>query len=287
MQNDIQTLNRLFGEARFKVYLDYAKDSMEEGCGESELLPLALELYRWNIRMSTLVMGYVAYIEVFVRNSIDECLCAWISEQPPAPVSDWIDVNRSLPLNRIRRLLNGDGRDYLEEARNAALRKQQLWKSDQSHPRHNDRINRNDVFAQLTFGAWDGLLRRADKDAELAQVLLSAFPNVESAWALEEQRMRNARLPGSEADDRGSRLRRELADRLKSIRNVRNRAGHEENLLRVEFPKVRRDMLFVLGSLGTDCIQLALPDLAEPLKHADPRRIVQEYSGVKNRKEFE
>ena len=284
MQIDRESLNRFFGEARFKVYVNYVIANIDAvyaspdsyDVDSTEILLIALELYRWNVKMSATIMEYVAYIEVFVRNSIDLQLRSWLSKQTPVMMDDWIDAQHFMPINRIRRLLNGDGRDHLDEARNAALRKQQLWRSDQSHPRHADRVNRNDIFAQLTFGAWDGMLRQSGKDSELAHVLMNAFPDIESAWSVEERRMKNARLPGNDSDLRIDRLRRELIDRLKSIRNVRNRAGHEENLLYVEFPKVRRDMLFVLGALGPKCIQLALPDTAEPLRHADPRQIIRE-----------
>ncbi|RSX53684.1 Ycg4K [Bifidobacterium goeldii] len=277
MQIQDDDVARLFSSARLKVYRDYAVKMLSTGTENGVITTATLDLYRWNVNMSATIMGYVAYVEVFVRNAIDMQLRQWLHAQDAVRLTDWIDIDYVDPLNRIRHLLNGDGRDHLEEARVSALRKQQSWRSDRAHPRHGDSVNRNDMFAQLTFGAWDGMLRQAGKDPELAAVLMNAFPNIRNAWALEERRMRNARLPGSDTDDYMDRLRRELADRLKSIRLVRNRAGHEENLLRVEFSKVRRDMLFVLGSLGDDCIRLALPDLAEPLKRANPCQVFEQY----------
>ena len=222
-------------------------------------------------------MGYVSYIEVLVRNAIDDKLRSWISKQRVTGYDDWIDVYCADPLGRIRHLINGDGSDHLSEAMQDALRKQRQWKSDATHPRHGDAINRNDVFTQLSFGAWDSMLKRSDDDQELASVLMSAFPNIEVAWSVEQVRMPHAVLPGNLSDDRQRRLRLELVRRLQRIRKVRNRAGHQENLLRVDFPTLRRDMLFVLSALGPSCLHWALPDRAVRLKEADPYAVIANF----------
>ena len=116
------------------------------------------------------------------------------------------------------------------------------------------------------------MLGRSVNDPELMGVLMGAFPAVASAWAVEQRRMPNAKLPGAEGTDERERLCRELANRLKSIRNIRNRAGHEDNLLRVDFPQFRHNMFFVLGSLGRECIGLAFPDGAQELKTMSAER---------------
>ncbi|MBW3093420.1 Abi family protein [Bifidobacterium sp. 82T10] len=255
-------------ESRFQTYRDYVHTRHPE-LDDNTTLKLAINLYRWNVTASSTVMAYVSYVEVFVRNAIDRELRAWVNEQSAVMLPDWISPYPIDPISRIRNLVNTADTDYLESARISALNKQRQWKSDQHHPRHGDYVNRDDIFAQLNFGTWDGMLGRADKDPELVMVLMGAFPDIESAWQIEERRMPKAQLPGSDSADRSDRLRREMANRLKSIRNIRNRAGHEDNLLRVDFPQLRHNMLFVLGALDQRCVGWAFPDGAERLKTLD------------------
>lgn len=263
------------GRSRFQAYVDFARNS---GIfpATTEVDGIAMELYRWNAEASAVLMRYIPWIEVLVRNAIDEQLRLWLSWQTPQPYDDWIDVADTHPMDRIRALINTAEKDYLSEARRTALSKKRFWRSDQSHPRHGDEIDRDDVFAQLTFGTWDGMLSRAANDPELARILMGAFPNIENAWESETRRMPNSSLPGNESDSREDRLRRELISRLKGIRVVRNRIGHDENLLRVNFPKIRHDMYFVLNSLGADYPRWAFPDKAELLKRLNPVQVLEQ-----------
>lgn len=263
------------GQSRFRAYADFVRDSGVP-FADSEIDEAAMELYRWNAEASAMVMRYIPWIEVLVRNAIDRQLRLWLAQQAPQSCDDWIDVDNTRPMDRIRALVNTPEKDYLSEARRTALSKKRFWRSDQSHPRHGDEIGRDDVFAQLTFGTWDGMLSRAAKDPELAGVLMKAFPNIEDAWESEASRMPNSSLPGTEADAHEDRLRKELISRLKSIRVVRNRIGHDENLLRVNFPKIRHDMYFVLNSLGADYPKWAFPDKAEPLKQLNPLQVLEQ-----------
>ena len=263
------------GQSRFRAYADFVRDS-GVSFADSEIDEAAMELYRWNAEASAMVMRYIPWIEVLVRNAIDRQLRLWLAQQAPQSCDDWIDVDNTRPMDRIRALVNTPEKDYLSEARRTALSKKRFWRSDQSHPRHGDEIGRDDVFAQLTFGTWDGMLSRAAKDPELAGVLMKAFPNIEDAWESEASRMPNSSLPGTEADAHEDRLRKELISRLKSVRVVRNRIGHDENLLRVNFPKIRHDMYFVLNSLGADYPKWAFPDKAEPLKQLNPLQVLEQ-----------
>ena len=72
----------------------------------------------------------------------------------------------------------------------------------------------------------------------------------------------------------GRQARKELVDRLKSVRTIRNRIGHDENLLRVEFAKLRYDMFFILDALGPECPNWAFPDKGEALKTLNPARCI-------------
>lgn len=263
------------GQSRFQAYVKFVRSSGIFPT-TAEIDEIAMELYRWNAEASAVLMRYIPWVEVLVRNAIDEQLRLWLARQAPQSYDDWIDVDDTHPMDRIRALVNTAEKDYLSEARNTALAKRRFWKSDQSHPRHGDEIDRDDVFAQLTFGTWDGMLSRAANDPELARVLMGAFPNIRNAWESETRRMPNSRLPGNESDPLEDRLRRELVNRLKSIHVVRNRIGHDENLLRVNFPKIRHDMYFVLNSLGADYPKWAFPDKAEPLKRLNPLQVLEQ-----------
>ena len=238
--------SRFLADARFQVYLDYARRHVDT-VDRERLVDLAVRLYRWNVEASAITIGYIGYIEIFVRNAIDHRLCEWVSGQQITGIPDWLEAGKSDPIGRIRALINSPERDYIAEARNTALRKQRHWRSDQTHPRHGDAITRDDVFSQLTLGTWDGMLSRSGKDPERAHVLMGAFPNIADAWASELRRMPKGRLPGNDGDPFEDRLRKELVDRLKSVRTIRNRIGHDENLLRVEFAKLRYDMFFILS----------------------------------------
>ncbi|MBT1177160.1 Abi family protein [Bifidobacterium callimiconis] len=267
-------LSLFLSEPRFSAYLSYVADRYPE-LERNVTEQFSIELYRWNVRAAATVMADISYVEVFVRNSIDHEIREWLATQKIEGFFDWVSPRPMDPIGRIRNLVNTADKDYLESARISALNKQRQWRSDQSHPRHGDQINRDDVFAQLNFGTWDGMLSRSVKDPELMEVLLNAFPSIESAWTLEQRRMPHAKLPGSEGDDVRERLCRELANRLRSIRNIRNRASHEDNLLRVDFPQLRRNMFFVLGSLGRECIGLAFPDRAQELKAMSAERVLK------------
>lgn len=269
-------MSRFLSDARFRVYLDYARKTT--GIDDETLLTeAAVDLYRWNVTAASTAIGYISFVEVFVRNAIDRQLRLWLAGQRPDRFDDWIDVRRRNPIERIRALINSPERDYLTEAVNTALRRQRQWRSDQSHPRHGHAITRDDVFSQLTFGTWDGMLSRSSHDPDLAHALMGAFPNVEAAWSSEARRMPRVVLPGNDNDPHEDRLRRELIDRLKSIRTIRNRISHDENLLRVEFPKLRHDMYFVLNALGPDCPNWAFPDKAAPLKTLTPANLIAKW----------
>mgnify|MGYP001042448286 CR=1 FL=1 len=269
--------SRFLSEARLRVYSDYARE-----CSvlrdERSIAVLAMLLYRWNVWASSTAFEYISFVEVCVRNALDHCLQVWVRKQPYQAPTDWIVVGPVNPIDRIRALINNDDKDYLAEAYRNALHQQRGWRSDQSHPRHGQTINRDDVFAQLTLGTWDGMLKRANKDPELAHVLMGAFSNIEEAWESEQRRMPKMRLPGNENDSHEDRLRKEVIDRLTSVRRVRNRIAHDENLLRVQFPKLRYDMFFVLNALDKACPNWAFPDQAAPLKTMNPLNVVKDFT---------
>lgn len=65
------------GRSRFQAYADFARNS---GIfpATTEVDGIAMELYRWNAEASAVLMRYIPWIEVLVRNAIDEQLRLWL-----------------------------------------------------------------------------------------------------------------------------------------------------------------------------------------------------------------
>ena len=112
--------SRFLADARFQVYLDYARRHVDT-VDRERLVDLAVRLYRWNVEASAITIGYIGYIEIFVRNAIDHRLCEWVSGQQITGIPDWLEAGKSDPIGRIRALINSPERDYIAEARNTAL----------------------------------------------------------------------------------------------------------------------------------------------------------------------
>lgn len=115
---------------------------------------------------------------------------------------------------------------------------------------------------------------RSGKDPELAHVLMGAFPNIADAWASELRRMPKGRLPGNDGDPFEDSCARNWWTASNRFVPSRNRIGHDENLLRVEFAKLRYDMFFILDALGPECPNWAFPDKGEALKTLNPARCI-------------
>ncbi|NMM94978.1 Abi family protein [Bifidobacterium oedipodis] len=276
---NLTSVEQLLSKPRFQAYLDYAKMTLPNA--ETSIInSKAVDLYRWNKHAAGKLLPILSDVEVVVRNAIDQQLIHWLREQQGREPSDWIDVGSNTPIEQIRNLINGnnpDCKDYLAEARSRARRNEKNWRrnSNVRHPRHNDVANRDDVFAELTLGTWCGVLDRisANDSPSLFDSIMNAFPLVEAAWKQEQQRMPHAQLPGNNSNPRDG-YREELSSRLKRIKNIRNRAVHNENLLRVDFPGLAYDILFVLNAIGPESVQWAMPDKGRWLRHeADPKII--------------
>lgn len=97
--------SRFLADARFQVYLDYARRHVDT-VDRERLVDLAVRLYRWNVEASAITIGYIGYIEIFVRNAIDHRLCEWVSGQQITGIPDWLEAGKSDPIGRIRALIN-------------------------------------------------------------------------------------------------------------------------------------------------------------------------------------
>ena len=59
--------------------------------------------------------------------------------------------------------------------------------------------------------------------------------------------------------------------------DIWNRIAHDENLLRVRFPKLRHDMFFILNALDAASPNWAFPDHVVPLKALNPLQVVKDF----------
>lgn len=89
--------SRFLADARFQVYLDYARRHVDT-VDRERLVDLAVRLYRWNVEASAITIGYIGYIEIFVRNAIDHRLCEWVSGQQITGIPDWLEAGKSDPM---------------------------------------------------------------------------------------------------------------------------------------------------------------------------------------------
>ena len=111
---------RRLGRSRFQAYVNFVRSSGIFPT-TTEVDEIAMELYRWNAETSAVLMRYIPWVEVLVRNAIDEQLRLWLSRQTPQSYDDWIDVADTHPTDRIRALINTAEKDYLSEASRISL----------------------------------------------------------------------------------------------------------------------------------------------------------------------
>ena len=93
------------GQSRFQAYVKFVRSSGIFPT-TAEIDEIAMELYRWNAEASAVLMRYIPWVEVLVRNAIDEQLRLWLARQAPQSYDDWIDVDDTHPMDRIRALVN-------------------------------------------------------------------------------------------------------------------------------------------------------------------------------------
>lgn len=191
-------LQHLLGEARYQTYLDAAKGSHQG----------AAELYEWSVKVAGAWHSHISYVEVAIRNAIDQRLCAWNSAQPRANGGlfgpNWTAEGEAAPL------IYGIIGESLSDARSAS--RKEARRRPHSHPRKNVYPNHDDVVAQLSFGAWSRLVMpphgRPSSHAHRNQRIL---------W----EKCLSGAFPRAKNLRRGTRIRRET--------NGGNQASAESN----------------------------------------------------------
>jgi hypothetical protein len=231
-------LETFLGPARLSTYLSAAGGDADR----------ATDLYLWATEVSGALHAQLSFVELAVRNSIDRRLVEWNDAQGHGP--EWTGDGRAAPL--LYQLLRKPLRDARTWAdKEAALRHPR-------HPRHGVGVTHDDVVAQLMFGAWVKLIRPISKTE-------SSAPQ-KQLWT---EVLRRA-FPDSDQSDAG---RRAIGTQLETMRQLRNRVAHHDNLLEVDIRHRQNGALSLLSKVDP-----ALPALAvarSPLRRLvreDPRR---------------
>lgn len=162
----------------------------------------AIRLYQWNIELSAAVYELFHFLEVVLRNAMDEQLCGWNTTQVDNTTGrprgrDWL-MDPAPLLRRLAR--EQDVHEAKRRARIAAKRR--------VGPRKGAPIEHADVLANLSLGTWRYLLPDNDAGRQFLwdEALTHAFPH----W---------------------SRPARDLTHAVDRIMLLRNRVAHLEPLL--------------------------------------------------------
>jgi hypothetical protein len=231
-------LETFLGPARLATYLNAADGDLGR----------ATDLYLWVTELSGALHAQLSFVELAVRNAIDPRLAAWNAAQ--GFPSDWTSDGGAAPL--LYELLGSQ----LQTARKWAGK--EAAERHPMHPRHGSGVTHDDVVAQLMFGAWVKVVRpisAAESPKRQTQL-----------WAA----VLHEAFPRALASDSG---RVTIGNQLETLRRLRNRVAHHDNLLEVE---VRHRLNGILSLLSK--IDSTFPSLAaarSPLRRIireDPRR---------------
>lgn len=233
-------LGALLGQARLATYLQAAGGDVDR----------AADLYLWATELSGALHAQISFVEIAVRNAIDPQLATWNSAQGPDFGPDWTRAFGAAPL--LYTLLKSE----LRSARTWAQK--DVDQRHRDHPRHATAVTHDDVVAQLTFGAWVKVIRPLsntesdDRHRQLwHEALHRAFPQT----------------TGTDAD------RVAIGRQLETLRKLRNRVAHHDNLLNVEITRRLNGMLSLLAKIDHSYPGLAAArSRLRRLHRQDPRR---------------
>ncbi len=230
-----RSLGALLGSARAQVYLIAASgDAARAG-----------DLYMWSIQVSGALHAQLSYVEIAVRNAMDPALSSWNGSQAGFG-DDWTAEHGTAPV------LYGLLKDALSHARKNAVKESQ--RRPHHHGRRNAPVNHDDMIAQLMFGSWVKLVHTTDGSTRQAQLwadaIHQAFPNVPST---DDERVR-------------------LGSQLETMRRLRNRVAHHDNLLGVNVRARLNESLSLLAKIDREFPAIAAAQ--SPLRRLakiDPR----------------
>lgn len=124
----------------------------EHACGGD--VAAAVDLYRWNLDVSMALFESIHYLEVAVRNRIDEAL-----SQLAGPGADWLDAPPSVPLNPGTTTRIAQARKYAGRGRQT--------------------VTHGHVIAEITFGFWPYLFADNYNRTLWQPSLKAAFPGMQ------------------------------------------------------------------------------------------------------------
>lgn len=202
-------------------------------CGNDPLR--ALELYKWNLQLSSEFQKVLAVTEVVLRNAIDRELRAWnqtrtttLPGKPPHQHGpDWTS-DAARPLNSLTSAARKSAKKHASEAANTR---------ESNHPRAAAAVNHDDVVAQLTFGVWAKILPTTD----------TTDPNYKQRKILWNKAVKRA-FPHRRNDPDGYGT----AGRAARLHSLRNRVSHMEPLMQVNVVSRHNDALRLIGSISPE-----------------------------------
>lgn len=211
--------------ARFAPYVSH--------CGNDPLR--ALDLYKWNLQLSSEFQKVLAVTEVVLRNAIDRELRAWnqtrTTRSPGQPRHhhgpNWTS-DAARPLNSLTREARRTATKHANEAVSAR---------ESNHPRATAAVNHDDMLAQLTFAVWAKLLPTPD----------TTDTNYKSRKILWDNAVKRA-FPHRSNDPDGHGT----AGRVARLHALRNRVSHMEPLIQVNVVSRHNDALRLLGSISPE-----------------------------------
>ena len=214
-------ITEFLGVARLQPYLDACDGDMR----------CASDLYQWNMRLGGSLHTQISYVEIAARNAIDVAVANWNSAQPSSSGSknfgrDWT-TNGGLA-HPLYSLIKTD----LARARNGAVKESENRFA--SHPRRLVLPTHDDVVSHLTLGTWTKMFNDPN--------------NIERRAILWREALCHA-FPGSDQSDLG---RQRIGEKLETMRRLRNRAAHHDNVLGVLVAKRLNEMLSLLRDINTE-----------------------------------
>lgn len=240
----ISPFTRMVGEARAQVYLTAAVHDLD----------LAARLYLWGVDLAGAWHSHLSHVEVAARNAMDRELRVWNASQTAADgralSADWTRDQGAAPL-----LYTVIGRKIIQARRDA---RRTADARPPEHPRHGAAPQHDDVVAQLMFGTWTQLLRSPGWTAPTA-----------AQRELWEACLHRA-FPGAPSGLQGLT---EVGAGLETLRVLRNRVAHHENLFSVDTPARLRGSLTLLGYIDSGLPTYVMGrNRLRRLHRDDPRR---------------
>ncbi|WP_336624978.1 MULTISPECIES: hypothetical protein [unclassified Microbacterium] len=234
-----QTRARLLSAPRFTPYLTASNQDDDA----------AWELYSWATELSGAMHAQISFVEIAVRNTLDRELSRWNASQG-GPV-EWTAEHGAK--GDLYGLLGKELREARARARKESKRR------PKNHPRHGVTPTHDDVVAQIMLGTWVKVL------IPLSQT--EPHTRQQNLWA---QGISGAFANGNDGSDAA---RVGIGTRLDSIRRLRNRVAHHDNILDVKVAHRLNEILGVVHKIDPNYPALVMHNSrVRVINRADPRK---------------